>query len=55
MRQWGLRPLNSIICAINISPSFCFDILFRKNWRDAGGLLFKVGIIDGYYCNHAIA
>ena len=30
------------------------NILFGKNWRGGGGLLFEVGIIDGYYCNNVI-
>ena len=35
----------SIICWISISPNLIFfkSILLRENWRDGGGLLFKVG------------
>ena len=45
---------NSIICSINFSLA-CFFILNRKNWRGRDGLLFKVGIVYGYYGNHVIA
>ena len=35
--------------------SLFFFILTRKNWRGGDGLLFKVGIVYGYYNNHVIA
>ena len=45
---------NSIICSISISPHFFFkSILSRKNWRGAGGLIFKNSTIDGYACSVA--
>ena len=49
-------PLNliSITCSINISRSLFVYVLSSKNRRGGGDLLFKVGIIHGFYCNHVI-
>ena len=47
---------HSIICLINILPGYFFYlfVLTRKNWRGGDGLLFKVGILHGYYSNQLI-
>ena len=51
MYNQGARgPLDStsIICSINIFQGFFLNIFSHKHWQGGGGLLFKVGVTDGY-------
>ena len=54
MRPGEPGPLNNLFIK-HFPELFLFKIFSRKNWRGGDGLLFKVGIIDDFCCNHVIA